>query len=264
MNQQTVFRLDMSHVSQSGISVIKTKPIFAYPAHRHTFYEISFYTGGRGDFHINTLPFTVRQPTVVLMTPADMHEIHRADPDFSSIKVCFQEAVLPDRQILPRGAYVFECGTDAALVQELFEELLRHSEDVRYGAFLLSAIILKVVKEGTSVVPVAIDPVYDHIAKALQYINDNFCEDVTLTQAARLLHISPQYLSAIFKKNLGISFVAYVRQLRLHYSIQLLGKKNLSITEIAFSCGFGNVSHYLRSFKGEFGMSPGKYRKNLR
>ena len=251
----------MSHVGDSGIAVSKTQPVVAFPMHNHTFYEISFYSGGVGDFNINTLPFIISKPTVVLMTPADIHGINHADEGFYSIKVAFKDSLLPDRQILPNTAYIYECGESTELLKNLFQELLCNQNDIKYAAFLLSSIILKVVKGGFSVIPTAIDPVYDYIAKAIKYINDNFCDNITLTQTADLLHISPQYLSSIFKKTLGITFVNYVCQLRLHYSTQLLSKKNISITEISFMCGFGNVSHFLRSFKKEFGISPGAYRK---
>lgn len=262
MNQEsTIFRLDMSWVGDSGLSVTRTQPIFAYPAHSHTFYEISFYAGGQGTFHINALSLVIAKPTIVLMTPADYHGIQNADGDFYSLKVCFQESVLPDRKILPSSAFIYECKEDAQLLEGLFTELLRHEADVSYAAFILSAIVMKVTKGGMPVLPTVADPVYDHVAKAVKHINENFCDHITLAQTAQLLHISPQYLSCIFKKTLGVTFVAYVSQLRLHYSVQLLSQKNISITEIAFLCGFGNVSHFLRQFKKEFGISPGSYRK---
>lgn len=263
-NKNSIFRLDRSIIGDRGILVEKIDNITPYPAHTHTFYEISFYTGDTGLFYINTIPHEIKKPTVVIVTPADIHSISSSNGKLSSIKVCFDNTILSDKEILPESATVFECNEDYELIKILFEEIFQNSDNIKYCATLLSAIILKVVQFGYRVIPTFNDHSYEHIAQALKYINDNFCDNISLTETAQTLHISPQYLSTIFKKNLGINFVNYVSQLRLHYSVELLSKRNISITEIAFLCGFRNFSHFLRSFKNEFGTSPGKYRKKFK
>lgn len=60
---------------------------------------------------------------------------------------------------------------------------------------------------------------------------------------------------------MGIPFAEYLIKLRLNYSLELLTNKTLSVTEISFLCGYQNVSHFFRSFKEEFGMTPSAYRK---
>ena len=72
------------------------------------------------------------------------------------------------------------------------------------------------------------------------------------------------HLNINFHLPLIIGFSEYVSKMRLNYAAVLLAETNESVTDICFASGYGNLSHFLRCFKKEYGVSPKKYRANAK
>jgi AraC family transcriptional regulator len=101
------------------------------------------------------------------------------------------------------------------------------------------------------------------VKKVREILTDSLNENVTLTYLASETAVHPVYLSRGFPKYFGMSFGEYVRRLRIEKSVILLQSGDLSVTEIAFACGFSDQSHFIRSFKSVNGITPFQYRKKL-
>ena len=101
--------------------------------------------------------------------------------------------------------------------------------------------------------------------KALDYLNDNYSGDITLSGVAGMLCISDEHLSRIFKKETGLGFSEYLSLLRLKKAEALLKlDNNISIAEIAFACGFNDSNYFCEKFKSVYGMSPLKFKKSFK
>jgi AraC-like DNA-binding protein len=87
-------------------------------------------------------------------------------------------------------------------------------------------------------------------------------DDPTLNKMAKQAGLSIWYLPRLFKKNTGISFGEYLRNLRLKKAVLLLQNPTLSIKEIAAAVGYKYVSDFDHHFKSTFGMRPGEYRRS--
>jgi AraC-like DNA-binding protein len=98
------------------------------------------------------------------------------------------------------------------------------------------------------------------IWKARNFIQRHSDEELSLTQVARAVGISPNYLSEKFKEVTGVNFVDYVARLRFEKACGLLHEVNLRISEIAFAVGFQSLSQFNRVFKKLAGKSPTQYR----
>lgn len=94
----------------------------------------------------------------------------------------------------------------------------------------------------------------------LQYIQNNICEPMNLGDIAQRFSFNYTYCSELFKKNLGVSFVQYLTQLRLNSACQLLTQTDLPAAEIAQRCGFGDVRVFFSAFKKRFGSTPAQFR----
>lgn len=101
------------------------------------------------------------------------------------------------------------------------------------------------------------------IAKAKQFINDNYAEDITLGQVAAAVHTSQFYFCKIFKKSVGINFTEYVSRLRTEKAKNLLLNPNLRVSEIAYAVGFQSLTHFNRVFRDIVGSSPTEFRSHL-
>jgi len=84
--------------------------------------------------------------------------------------------------------------------------------------------------------------------------------NLTLSQAADLLHVNSSYLSAHFKRETGCGFTAFVNRLKIDRSKELLEKTNLRLLEIADLCGFEDQSYFIKVFSKQEGLSPRAYR----
>ena len=106
----------------------------------------------------------------------------------------------------------------------------------------------------------------DIIAKVLEYINDNYKQDISLYDVAKSVNLSYHYLSKIFKDEIGKGFVDYLTELRIEKSMQLLANQRYSIKEICQQIGYNDPNYYCKTFKKVTGMTPTEFRvtKGLR
>ncbi len=101
------------------------------------------------------------------------------------------------------------------------------------------------------------------IARAKEYIQEHFSEDLSLGQVARAVATSPFYFCKMFKRAAGINFTEYLARVRIEKAKNLLLNPNLRISEIAFEVGFQSLTHFNRVFKKILGQSPSQYRAQL-
>jgi AraC-like DNA-binding protein len=102
------------------------------------------------------------------------------------------------------------------------------------------------------------------IWKARNFIHEQADEPLSLKQVAQAVNISPNYLSEKFKRVTGENFVAYVNRRRVEKARDLLLKRELRISEIAFAIGFQSLSQFNRVFKKLTRQSPTEFRAALR
>ncbi|MFB3904002.1 MAG: PocR ligand-binding domain-containing protein [Acidobacteriota bacterium] len=98
------------------------------------------------------------------------------------------------------------------------------------------------------------------ITRARQYIERHFREPLRLSQVARHAFLSTAYFSHLFMKSTRIGFAEYVQRLRVEETTKLLRTSRQTVTEIACSVGFNNISHFNRVFRKLVGCSPTEYR----
>jgi AraC-like DNA-binding protein len=95
----------------------------------------------------------------------------------------------------------------------------------------------------------------------LQYLRENFAENLRLPEVARRAGFSVPVFTRAFKQATGTSFLSYVRSLRVEHAKRLLSSSALTTEQIAQSCGFQSQHHLLRSFKKVVGQTPGEFRR---
>ena len=99
------------------------------------------------------------------------------------------------------------------------------------------------------------------IRPVLEYINENFRENITVEQLAETVHLSKSYFMSRFREAAGVGAVEYIIQKRIKCACDMLMKTRKTMAEIAFECGFRNISNFNRQFKKIVGCTPGEYRK---
>lgn len=93
----------------------------------------------------------------------------------------------------------------------------------------------------------------------ITYINDHY-QDVTLQSLAKHFHYTQEYCSRLIKSAAGVSFTDVLRKVRLNRAETFLLTTSYSIETIGHMIGYEESGTFIRLFKKEYGMSPGKYR----
>ena len=101
------------------------------------------------------------------------------------------------------------------------------------------------------------------VERCLQYIEFFYSNPLTLDELARHCYVTSNYLSSLFKKEIGITLKEYINQFRIRKAVFLLNTTQLSIQEIAGQCGFPDANYFSRIFKKVNGVTPLSYRKNI-
>ncbi len=109
-------------------------------------------------------------------------------------------------------------------------------------------------------------PLYDEVLKyeylfrlnrTLDYIRDNFTEDLTLAKLAKVACFSKYHFHRIFRTLLGETVNRHVRRVRLERAVRMLTlDKDKSIIDIALDCGFSSSQNFAKAFKAHFGVTP--------
>ena len=98
------------------------------------------------------------------------------------------------------------------------------------------------------------------VKKVKEILNDGIGEKITLESLSSETGIHPVHLSREFPKYFNTGFGQYIRSIRVEKATHLLSNKHLTLSEIAYECGFADQSHFIRCFKDIAGITPLKYR----
>jgi AraC-like DNA-binding protein len=96
-----------------------------------------------------------------------------------------------------------------------------------------------------------------------RYVLENFKEHITSQKAASLAFMNESAFCRYFKRRTNKTLSQFVNHVRVTHAIQLLTEEDMSISKVAFECGFANLSYFNRQFKAVIGKTPYTYRKEF-
>ncbi|SFD48773.1 two-component system, response regulator YesN [Paenibacillus catalpae] len=100
------------------------------------------------------------------------------------------------------------------------------------------------------------------VAKAKQFLDKHFCEDITLPLISQMVGVSESYLSKQFSKEVGRSFIQYLTKLRIDEAQRLMAS-GMKVSEVSNRVGYMNPEHFSRLFKKMMGQSPKSHRDTI-
>ena len=102
----------------------------------------------------------------------------------------------------------------------------------------------------------------DAVEKAIAYVNEHYCEKITLTGIAQMVGVSSSYFSTMFSRLTGENLIAYITRLRIEKAAELIRSGSFSLTETAFMVGYEDYAYFSRIFRKAMGVSPRDYASN--
>lgn len=99
------------------------------------------------------------------------------------------------------------------------------------------------------------------IAAALERVERSYAERLSLDDLARAAHLERSYFCRLFRDAVGLTPMAYLKQVRLRVAESLLRESRRPVSQIALAVGFYDSAHFSRAFSARYGMPPSQYRK---
>lgn len=136
----------------------------------------------------------------------------------------------------------------------LISELSRQTQVYKFLELLLSS--ASYLKEG--IITKKMNP---FVRQTIEIIRENAYQKLSVKDIAIKLSIHENYLSRLFKSDMGISIKEYISEIKLSIANDLLSSTEYSIQQISDKIGFSTVQSFSKAFKKANGVSPGAYRK---
>ncbi|MBQ7295770.1 MAG: helix-turn-helix domain-containing protein [Clostridia bacterium] len=250
------------------------------PVHQHDFYEVYFFIGGNVEYSVEGKSYLLKEGDLLLINPLELHQprigpdqriyerivlwinknyLARLQSNNTSLTRCFDNTN-PNHTNLLRLSPVQQKYISAKL-----SELITESTDKDYGSDLaaqatlvrflveLNRLTLSSEKREDSVKSVS--PL---ISDILDYINNHYCEKISLATIADEFFLSKYYLSHAFTDVVGISVNRYITLKRLINAKQMLSS-GIKPTTAALHCGFSDYAGFYRAFSAEYGITPKQF-----
>lgn len=230
--------------------------------HWHEFYELEYVIEGTGSYEIDGVSYPIVAGMFFLMTPANYHTV-RAE-NCRIFNVMFSERACRTDLLAccveDGGALAFKVeDSDRLFFETVLAELCLQQSSTEFAACLLDGVLYKCIScQGEK--PAC--PSY--LALATVYLLGHFRESPTLPEVARFTGYTPTYFSAMFRRDIGVTFQQYLDRLRFDYARKLLLSSALTVAQVCESSGFRDYPNFLRRFKTVFGMSPTELRQRAK
>ena len=96
-----------------------------------------------------------------------------------------------------------------------------------------------------------------------RFLQEHLAEEISLSVLAEEFHLNPQYISQLFKSEIGVGFLAYLTNIRMEQAKKLLLTTSLSIAEVSEQSGYGDYRVFSKVFKKAEGITPSQYRRDF-
>lgn len=239
--------------------------------HRHAYYEIEIVVNGSGSHIINGNQYQEKTGDVFIMRLTDFHEFkHEKETENWVIEIppSYISGELANMMMLVNGDIITNLtGESFEHAKDLYcmIEKLKDKKDKFYDLFkqnLTASLILYILDHTDKNISRKYSRDNERMRDIIEYINQNISSpELTINSIASNFYINKGYLSALFKKNMGITLVAYIRKIRLSNASMMLASTNKKIIEVCELSGFNSISSFLREFKKEYGISPTEMRR---
>lgn len=247
--------------SQQDISVHPT----GGPQHYHSLFEIYYLTSGKCNYFIHNKSFSVEAGDIIIIPAGTIHRSQYHDRNYSRLLINCSKYYIPSSifNSLQDIIYVYRNDDILPKINELFSVIQNDyerpddfsQESLRAN---MHSLFILMARNANQKKKEFIKNQY--IEQAIEFIQKNFSNEITLSSIAKMCSVSPEHLSRTFKKETGFCFSEYLTHIRLKNAEYLLKNSGLSITDIAYQCGFCDSNYFSVIFKRNFGITPSAMR----
>lgn len=251
--------------------------------HNHEIFEINTVTKGSLCFKVDEKEYTLNEGETIIINPFSLHSAYWKGCDKGEfISLTFNiKTFLAQKfsvelnqtcDLLLSGKRVFDTYSYNLNLQSAIIKLLDISRsDESYHECLAFSVLFEILHLlfqhhfGNTLENKQQNQNNNFLRETTNYIYQNYTKDISTTDIANHLFMSPSVFCHTFKRNFGTNFTDYLCEYRINLAIELYRKNRPSLTEIAYTVGFSSYSYFSKMFKKYIGISPAVYfgkRKN--
>lgn len=245
--------------------------------HWHRAIELDYTLSGQADYIISKKKHVIKDDEFILIDSREVHSVENIQSPQKRksliILVPYETLIEMYPKFINLGLAIEKC---PANILKQIKQVLRalfytaELEDnqlkriLRQGYFntLLGLLLQYCTKEKSQKLETPADK--SLVADVITYLSLNYHQKVTLGQVAKRFSFSPSYLDRMFKREIGISVIKYLKQIRLQEAVKLLISTNQTITQIANRTGFTSPAAFRKAFSNAYGLPPQKFRQSQR
>ena len=245
--------------------------------HMHDHFEVDLILSGQCNVVVDGQTFQLGPEDVITIDGHNSHEFRGNDCVLISVQ--FEQALF--EQTLPDPLHPrFFCnsavqGDSAAFqtIRRLIAHLIKNNADQQQGYALRNWSyiyeFMDVMYNNFRVDRSRAQDVQSHryaarVSKIARIVREHHTENFTLSRLAEMVHLSAPYLSKFFDQQFGMSFLAYLTQIRLNHAVADLLNTEKTIEDVSADSGFPNSHAFVQAFKKEYGILPSVYRRQNR
>ena len=231
------------------------------PSHLHEYSEFVFTKKGVFHMVLDGQEYDVPENHLIFIGPNQLHEC-RCEAPSSVICVVFSNDFVPIFYSMIKDKKFENPVFDFSNNTDIIGELDNTSNDKTLKICGLLNMILDKMLEKCPLIPKnKVLPNIGIFYSIINYISNNFTEDIHLSDVARDLGYHEKYLSSAVRSLTGVNFRTFLALYRINYAKNLMINNQESISEIAAKCGFTSINTFNRMFLKITGVTPSKFKK---
>jgi AraC-like DNA-binding protein len=262
--------------------VKRTGPFTMDSDHYHAYYEMYYLLSGERYYFIRDKSYHIRKGDLVFINKRELHKTSavKESPEHERVVIYFDESFLnkaygqnagllqsPFHQEDPVCRFQVKDQMKAErlvtnMLQELKDRPAGYEINMQHGIAELMLLAARHTLSNEAAFAPLSTPLHQKMSEIARFINNHYAEPVSLPMLAGQFHISPYYLSRMFKKAIGLTMSEYVNLIRIKAAEQLLLETDRTVTDVASAVGYDNFSHFGKMFKKVTKVSPRAYRKS--
>ena len=232
--------------------------------HWHKEIELVYVMDGAVTIKINTQDRSLHADEFVLMNSAENHSLSSEDAKCLILDISYEFAEQFDSSLYSSSFTIVSGSGAEEEIHNLLWQLSRTPNepklaDLRQYALiteLLHVLFVQCKHENTNAVSDEEQARSRHVKLVKEYLQQHFREEITEMEVAKMLGLSPIYLSTLFSKTVGMQFREYLLKIRLEHAMDALLNKHMSIEDAAIAGGFPSKRTFIAKCKRAYNITP--------
>lgn len=274
------YEADMFHINIIGLPCIANVP------HTHNYFQIYYVINSRFEHYVEGDCSTIARGDMFIVPPGKMHYVE-LQPDsraycfsfyldfvekgtiHSNLALQFLHKLQSEPGIRPKltmdAEDIFYTETVMAhILKEFTAKRFGYKETIlQYTLLLLTIFARSYLEENGERLPTEVENSKQQVLHCIEYIENNFTEDITLSSVCRRSAMSKSSFCALFSQLTGSSFHTYLNMCRIKKATEYI-KSGYGVTGIYGLCGYNHYSAFYRNFKKIMGITPQVYKKDCK